>query len=141
MTQIVYHPPMSVQGFLSSENFVSLIVGPVGSTKTSAGIMKIAYHAKQMAKGRDGVRRSRCVWIRNTRQMLLDWEKRYPGRIDNLFNAMGKLTPSHLMDRSLYPFETLKATGQPDPAGDRAFDPEDADAGQPVQIVQVPAAR
>ncbi len=76
-----------------------------------------------------------------TRQMLLDWEKRYPGRIDNLFNAMGKLTPSHLMDRSLYPFETLKATGQPDPAGDRAFDPEDAEAGQPVQIVQVPAPR
>jgi tRNA 2-thiocytidine biosynthesis protein TtcA len=76
-----------------------------------------------------------------TRQMLLDWEKRYPGRIDNLFNAMGKLTPSHLMDRSLYPFETLKATGVPDPAGDRAFDEEDADAGQPVQIVQVPALR
>ena len=76
-----------------------------------------------------------------TRQMLLDWEKRYPGRIDNLFNAMGKLTPSHLMDRSLYPFETLKATGRPDPAGDRAFDPEDADAGQPVQIVQVPDPR
>ena len=76
-----------------------------------------------------------------TRQMLLDWEKRYPGRIDNLFNAMGKLTPSHLMDRSLYPFETLKATGLPDPAGDRAFDPDDADAGQPVQIVQVPATR
>ena len=49
-------------------------------------------------------------------QMLRDWEKRFPGRIDNLFNAMGKVTPSHLMDRNLYPFETLQATGQPQPA-------------------------
>jgi len=47
-------------------------VGPIGSTKTSAGIMKIAYHAKQMAPCEDGIRRSRCVWVRNTRQMLTD---------------------------------------------------------------------
>jgi hypothetical protein len=72
MTGIVFEPPKSVEGFLQSDAFVSLIVGPVGSTKTSAGIMKIAYHAKQMAPCRDGVRRSRCVWVRNTRQMLTD---------------------------------------------------------------------
>lgn len=69
---VQYEPPYSVQGFLASDAFVSLIVGPVGSTKTSAGIMKIAYHAKQMAPCKDGIRRSRCVWIRNTRQMLDD---------------------------------------------------------------------
>ena len=67
-----FEPPPSVQGFLASSAFISLIVGPVGSTKTSAGIMKIAYHAKQMAKCRDGIRRSRCVWVRNTNQMLHD---------------------------------------------------------------------
>lgn len=71
-TGVNYVPPPSVQEFLTSDAFISLIVGPIGSTKTSAGIMKIAYHAKQMAAGRDGVRRSRCVWIRNTRQMLVD---------------------------------------------------------------------
>jgi hypothetical protein len=69
---IQFVPPESVQGFFTCENFGALIVGPVGSTKTSAGIMKIAYHAKQMAACRDGIRRSRCVWIRNTRQMLTD---------------------------------------------------------------------
>ena len=69
---VTYAPPPSVQGFLTSESFISLITGPVGSTKTSAGIMKIAYHAKQMAAGKDGIRRSRCVWVRNTNQMLLD---------------------------------------------------------------------
>lgn len=67
-----FDPPLSVNGFLTSDKFISLIVGPVGSTKTSAGIMKIAYHAKQMAPCRDGVRRSRCVWVRNTNQMLHD---------------------------------------------------------------------
>lgn len=70
--QLTFSPPKSVQGFLTSSSFISLIVGPVGSTKTSAGIMKIAYMAKQMAPCKDGVRRSRCVWIRNTNQMLHD---------------------------------------------------------------------
>jgi hypothetical protein len=69
---IEFNMPPSVEEFMSSEKFISLIVGPVGSTKTSAGIMKIAYHAKQMAACTDGIRRSRAVWVRNTRQMLQD---------------------------------------------------------------------
>lgn len=67
-----YDPPPSVREFLTSEAFISLIVGPVGSTKTTAGLFKIAYHAKRMAACRDGIRRSRCVWIRNTREQLQD---------------------------------------------------------------------
>ena len=58
-----------------------------------------------------------------TKQMLRDWDKRFPGRIDNLFNAMGKVTPSHLMDRNLYPFTSLQTSGVREPDGDRAFDP------------------
>lgn len=42
------------------------------STKTTAGIIKIAYMAKQVAPCIDGIRRSRCAVVRNTRQMLLD---------------------------------------------------------------------
>lgn len=69
---LVYEPPESVQPFLVGEKFIELIVGPVGSTKTTAGIMKIAYHAKRMAACKDGIRRSRAVWIRNTREQLND---------------------------------------------------------------------
>jgi len=69
---LTYTPPKSVREFLQSEAFISLIVGPVGSTKTTAGIMKIAYHASQMAKARDGIRRSRAIWVRNTREQLRD---------------------------------------------------------------------
>jgi len=69
---LLFAPPKSVQAFLQSEKFGALIVGPVGSTKTTAGIMKISAMAMQMAKCKDGVRRSRCVWIRNTVQQLND---------------------------------------------------------------------
>ena len=59
------------------------------------------------------------------KKMIREWEKQYPGRTDNLFNAMGRIVPSHLMDRTLHPFTTIRATGQPDPMGDRAFDDDD----------------
>lgn len=72
MANIKYCPPKSLVDFFTSESFISLAVGPVGSTKTTAGILKIAYHASRMAKCNDGIRRSRCVWVRNTREQLRD---------------------------------------------------------------------
>ena len=54
--------------------------------------------------------------------LLRDWEKHHPGRIKSIAAAMGAVTPSHLMDRSLYPFATLRATGCAMPDGDVAFD-------------------
>ena len=39
-----------------------------------------------------------------------------------MLTAMGNVLPSHLMDRKLYPFTTLAATGSADADGDRAFD-------------------
>lgn len=67
-----YTPPASLAAFLVDESFIPLAVGPLGSTKTTAGIMKIAYHAAQMAPCRDGIRRSKAVWVRNTREQLKD---------------------------------------------------------------------
>ena len=79
--------------------------------------------------------------------MVREWERQYPGRTDNMLNAMAHVVPSHLMDRRLHPFETLRATGVPDPLGDRAFDADDeesdgnacaapaAGAAQPVRVV------
>lgn len=65
------------------------------------------------------------------KQMLRDWDRRFPGRVDNMFTAMSRIVPSHLMDRNLYPFQTLQTTGVPDHAGDRAFD-DDEDCGTPA---------
>src|SRR5487761_2755665 len=69
-----------------------------------------------------------------TRQMLRDWERRFPGRVDNLFNAMANVVPSHLLDRNLYPFTTLQASGVADIAGDRAFDDETCAVPGPATI-------
>ena len=41
-----------------------------------------------------------------------------------MFRAMGTITPSHMMDRNLYGFSTLQATGVADAGGDIAFDEE-----------------
>jgi hypothetical protein len=67
-----YTPVPSVTPYLLSDKFQSFIVGPVGSTKTTASLMKIPIEAKKVAACADGIRRSRCAIVRNTRQMLLD---------------------------------------------------------------------
>ncbi|VVD95947.1 MULTISPECIES: tRNA 2-thiocytidine(32) synthetase TtcA [Pandoraea] len=50
------------------------------------------------------------------------WEKQHPGRIKSIFSALSNVVPSHLMDTNLHDFRNLRATGQPDPLGDIAFD-------------------
>jgi len=56
--------------------------------------------------------------------MLREWEKKYPGRLDNMFNALQHTVPSHLLDAKLFDFKGMKATGVPQEDGDMAFDPE-----------------
>lgn len=72
MANLVYTPPISVTPFLTSTKFANFIVGPVGSTKTTASLIKIGYEAAKVKASPDGIRRSRCAVIRNTRQMLWD---------------------------------------------------------------------
>ncbi len=66
-----------------------------------------------------------------TKRMLRDWEREHPGRVDNMFKAMSHIVPSHLMDRNLYPFTTLRATGVAQADGDRAFDDDDEACAPP----------
>ena len=60
------------------------------------------------------------------KKMINEWERQYPGRVENMASAMGNITLSHLMDRKLFPFTTLAPTGRADLAGDKAFDDDDA---------------
>ncbi len=67
-----------------------------------------------------------------TKAMIHEWERKTPGRIDNMLRAMGHVVPSHLLDRNLHPFASLQPTGVADPLGDKAFDEDDAeDCGTP----------
>ncbi len=56
--------------------------------------------------------------------MLREWEKKHPGRLDNMFNALKSAVPSHLMDAQLFDFKNIQATGAPYAGGDVAFDEE-----------------
>jgi tRNA 2-thiocytidine biosynthesis protein TtcA len=41
-------------------------------------------------------------------RMLADWERQQPGRSENIFRALGNVSPSHLADRSLFDFASLR---------------------------------
>ena len=63
---------------------------------------------------------------RETKQLMREWEKRFPGRVDNIFAALSRVVPSHLMDRELFDFAGLQAAGEPMADGDIAFDVDPA---------------
>jgi tRNA 2-thiocytidine biosynthesis protein TtcA len=57
-------------------------------------------------------------------EMLREWDRRHPGRIQSILRALTDVRPSHLLDRTLFDFAGLVPTGRPDPEGDTAFDAE-----------------
>ncbi|MGK7245870.1 tRNA 2-thiocytidine(32) synthetase TtcA [Buttiauxella agrestis] len=82
-------------------------------------------------------------------EMLRDWDKRYPGRIETMFSAMQNVVPSHMCDTTLFDFKGLKHGAEVVDGGDLAFDreelpmqpvgwqPEDEDSDSPVQRLDI----
>ncbi|SEA30459.1 tRNA 2-thiocytidine(32) synthetase TtcA [Microbulbifer marinus] len=42
------------------------------------------------------------------KQMVREWDKKYPGRSENIFASLTRVSPSQLADRDLYDFESLE---------------------------------
>ncbi|MEH0833783.1 tRNA 2-thiocytidine(32) synthetase TtcA [Pectobacterium cacticida] len=59
------------------------------------------------------------------KDMLRDWDKRYPGRIETMFSAMQNVVPSHLADRALFDFKGIHHGSEVIDGGDLAFDRDD----------------
>ena len=58
------------------------------------------------------------------KDMLRDWERRHPGRVETIFTALQNIAPSQLADRNLFDFKALeKVRGMP------ATQPMDDQAG------------
>jgi tRNA 2-thiocytidine biosynthesis protein TtcA len=55
------------------------------------------------------------------REMMADWDRRYPGRTEAVFTALQNVVPSHLADNNLFDFRSLKL-GDVVEEGDTAFD-------------------
>ena len=56
------------------------------------------------------------------KEMMQDWDKRFPGRIESMFRAITDVVPSHLADHKLFDFTNIKANGVASSEGDTAFD-------------------
>jgi tRNA 2-thiocytidine biosynthesis protein TtcA len=69
-------------------------------------------------------------------EMLREWEKKFPGRIENMFAALQNVVPSHLLDHTKFDFKNLVATGETFEDGDTAFDREEFPA-QTLPSLQV----
>jgi tRNA 2-thiocytidine biosynthesis protein TtcA len=50
---------------------------------------------------------------KQVKAMLGEWERRQPGRLDSIFGALTNVAPSHLLDRTLFDFAHIEATGEP----------------------------
>src|SRR2546421_2188858 len=47
---------------------------------------------------------------KQVKAMLREWEKKHPGRVESIFNALGRVAPSHLLDRTAFDFIHLSTT-------------------------------
>ena len=69
--------------------------------------------------------------------MLREWEKKYPGRVETIFNSLGNVVSTHLLDRTLHDFTAVRPTGAPVADGDLACD---ADPALSLRDATVPIA-
>lgn len=67
-----YTPPPTIARFMRSDARVRLLLGPVGSAKSTGCVMELVRRAKLQEPGPDGLRRSRWIIVRNTAQQLRD---------------------------------------------------------------------
>ncbi|TEA79209.1 tRNA 2-thiocytidine(32) synthetase TtcA [Allopusillimonas ginsengisoli] len=64
-------------------------------------------------------------------RMIAEWDRSFPGRSWNIFGALSRVVPTHLMDRELFDFVGITANGESFENGDKAFDAEDFDVPPP----------
>ena len=70
-------------------------------------------------------------------EMLREWERKYPGRVENMFHSLQNVVTTHLLDGKLHDFQNARATGVASEDGDRAFDPEEFTAPSALPSLQV----
>lgn len=65
------------------------------------------------------------------KEMLQQWDKRFPGRLETMFRSLQNVQLSHLADTAKFDFNGLKTQDSPYVNGDTAFDEETFD--QPIE--------
>ena len=60
-----------------------------------------------------------------TKNMLNDWDEKFPGRLESMFTAMQNIVPSHLADTNAFDFKSINKYSGIIDGGDIAFDKEE----------------
>jgi tRNA 2-thiocytidine biosynthesis protein TtcA len=71
------------------------------------------------------------------KDMLKDWEKRFPGRLQTMFASLQRVVPSHLLDPRRFDFAGLKTQEDAYLDGDIGLDEEEFSA----TLIQLPVSR
>ena len=71
------------------------------------------------------------------KNMLQEWEKKFPGRLETMFASLQRTSPSHLLDSRQFDFANLKTQPEAYKDGDIAFDDEDFSA----RLIQFPSVK
>ena len=69
--------------------------------------------------------------------MMREWEKKFPGRLETMFASLQRVSPSHLLDPLHFDFKNLKTQSDAYLDGDIAFDEEDFSA----KLLQLPIGK
>ena len=57
------------------------------------------------------------------KQMMQEWDRRFPGRLETMFTAIQDVIPSHLLDHKLFDFKSINRDSGIIDGGAKAFDP------------------
>ena len=68
--KMIFDAPPTVSDFMCSAAFVRIILGPVGSGKSTGCLMEIMRRAAEQARGPDGLRHTRWAIVRQTLQQI-----------------------------------------------------------------------
>ncbi len=71
------------------------------------------------------------------KNMLREWEMKFPGRLETMFASLQRTSPSHLLDARQFDFANLKTQPEAYKDGDIAFDDEDFSA----RLIQFPVVK
>lgn len=67
---MTFKAPPKVASFMNSKSFVRIILGPVGSGKSTGCLMEIIRRAQEQAPSPDGIRHTRWAIVRQTLQQI-----------------------------------------------------------------------
>jgi len=71
------------------------------------------------------------------KDMMREWEKKFPGRLETMFASLKRVSASHLLDPQHFDFRNLKTQSDAYLDGDIAFDEEDFSA----KLLQLPIGK